>query len=203
MSTSPSRTTVPAEPYLLADHPVLDMLNTVATVSGDRHEFWQTDADVIRWLIRTGWVEESAAADLPRQGLAEAARDLRETIRALVEAKKGGKRADPGGLNQWLRRAASHPVLTWTAAADIRLERQRKRETAEDVLAPLAEAAAEFLVEADFRLVRKCEHPECSLWFYDRTKSRRRRWCSMALCGNRSKVARFRKRRQQRTKGED
>ena len=34
------------------------------------------------------------------------------------------------------------------------------------------------------------------LMFYDRTKSHKRRWCSMALCGNRHKVAEFRKRRQ-------
>ena len=43
-------------------------------------------------------------------------------------------------------------------------------------------------------LIRECEHPDCVLWFYDRTKSHRRRWCSMALCGNRHKVAEFRKR---------
>jgi predicted RNA-binding Zn ribbon-like protein len=30
------------------------------------------------------------------------------------------------------------------------------------------------------------------LWFFDRTKSHRRRWCSMAVCGNRHKAARFR-----------
>nr|WP_254214234.1 CGNR zinc finger domain-containing protein [Burkholderia multivorans] len=32
------------------------------------------------------------------------------------------------------------------------------------------------------------------LWFLDRTKSHRRRWCSKALCGNRQKVAAFRRR---------
>ncbi|HEX8403835.1 MAG TPA: CGNR zinc finger domain-containing protein, partial [Duganella sp.] len=42
----------------------------------------------------------------------------------------------------------------------------------------------------------QCEHPECILWFYDRTKSHKRRWCSMALCGNRYKAAQFRKRSQ-------
>ncbi|MNR58262.1 CGNR zinc finger [compost metagenome] len=69
--------------------------------------------------------------------------------------------------------------------------------TAEQYLAPLAEMAAQLLVEGDFNLVRECEHPDCVLWFYDRTKSHRRRWCSMALCGNRHKVAEFRKRKQQ------
>jgi predicted RNA-binding Zn ribbon-like protein len=51
------------------------------------------------------------------------------------------------------------------------------------------------LVAGDFSLIRRCEHPECVLWFYDRTKAHKRRWCSMALCGNRHKVAQFRKRK--------
>jgi len=58
-----------------------------------------------------------------------------------------------------------------------------------------AEAAAELLAEGDFELIRRCESESCVLWFYDRTKSHRRRWCSMASCGNRHKVAAFRSRR--------
>lgn len=46
----------------------------------------------------------------------------------------------------------------------------------------------------DFNLVRKCEDSDCVLWFVDKTKAHRRRWCSMALCGNRNKVASFRQR---------
>jgi predicted RNA-binding Zn ribbon-like protein len=62
------------------------------------------------------------------------------------------------------------------------------------LLGPLAQAVAQLLVDGDFDLVRQCEHPECVLWFHDRTKAHKRRWCSMALCGNRHKAARFRKR---------
>jgi predicted RNA-binding Zn ribbon-like protein len=40
--------------------------------------------------------------------------------------------------------------------------------------------------------VRNCEG--CSIWFYDHTKAHRRRWCSMALCGNRSKARSHRQR---------
>jgi len=32
------------------------------------------------------------------------------------------------------------------------------------------------------------------LYFYDTTKNHRRQWCSTAACGNRHKVADFRKR---------
>jgi len=39
--------------------------------------------------------------------------------------------------------------------------------------------------------IRKCEHEDCILHFVDVSKSGRRRWCSMELCGNRHKAAQF------------
>ncbi|MBD2103918.1 CGNR zinc finger domain-containing protein [Leptolyngbya sp. FACHB-261] len=37
-------------------------------------------------------------------------------------------------------------------------------------------------------LLRCCEGANCTFWFHDRTKSHARRWCSMAICGNRAKA---------------
>jgi len=37
--------------------------------------------------------------------------------------------------------------------------------------------------------VKACQNPQCVLLFYDTTKNHARRWCSMAACGNRAKVA--------------
>ena len=185
----------PLEPYVLADHPVLDMLNTRANVDGVPVEFWQGDADVGRWLVRLGWCEEGAVPVFEEGALLGAAQGLREVIRSLLEQRKAGQQGDPAALNAFLRKAVSHPQLAWPAPGELRLERQRKQQTAEQFLAPIAEAAATLLVEGDFGLIRTCEHPECVLWFYDRTKGHKRRWCSMALCGNRHKVAEFRKRK--------
>jgi predicted RNA-binding Zn ribbon-like protein len=39
--------------------------------------------------------------------------------------------------------------------------------------------------------IRRCEHEECILYFVDTSKSGKRRWCSMELCGNRQKAAEF------------
>ena len=51
---------------LIADHPVLDMLNTIANVDGQPHDFWQTDEDVSDWLVRAGWLTEPLAdSDAP------------------------------------------------------------------------------------------------------------------------------------------
>src|SRR6185437_6680981 len=40
--------------------------------------------------------------------------------------------------------------------------------------------------------LRACADPECGWLFLDRSQARRRRWCSMAECGNRAKARRFR-----------
>ncbi|HET9949267.1 MAG TPA: CGNR zinc finger domain-containing protein, partial [Longimicrobiales bacterium] len=61
-------------------------------------------------------------------------------------------------------------------------------------LAPLARAAVELLGEAPPERLKRCDAPDCRLWFVDESKGGRRRWCSMARCGNRAKAARHRRR---------
>lgn len=194
MTAKPGDTS--AEPYVLADHPVLDMLNTVACVDGVPRDFWQSDADVLHWLARLEIAAVDEAPSLPPGALLETARALREAIRALVERRKAGQTGDPAELNRFLEQAASYRQVHWDGDEGPRLETVGERKSAAQFLAPLAEQAAELLCAGDFSLIRVCEHPQCILWFYDRTKSHRRRWCSMALCGNRAKVAEFRKRKQ-------
>ena len=43
--------------------------------------------------------------------------------------------------------------------------------------------------------LRACADASCGRIFLDRSHGKRRRWCSMARCGNRAKVAAFRGRR--------
>lgn len=181
------------EPLVLADHPALDLLNTQALVDGQWVDFWQSDADVQAWLARMG-LEPASTPRFATGALLDAAKVLREAVRGLVEKRKSGERGDPAALNRFLAAAVSHPRLVWDSVEGPRLERVSEANTVEQALAPLSELAAQLLGEGDFNLVRQCEHPDCVLWFYDRTKSHRRRWCSMALCGNRHKVAEHRKR---------
>jgi predicted RNA-binding Zn ribbon-like protein len=58
-------------------------------------------------------------------------------------------------------------------------------------LVPIARSAAELLAEGAAAPVRRCADPRCGLMFYDTSRTRRRRWCRMSACGNRSKVARY------------
>jgi predicted RNA-binding Zn ribbon-like protein len=168
------------------DHPALDLINTV--VQGT--ETWHSDADVMQWLKDAGFPASGKAP----HGLLEAGRGLRETVRALVHARKHGHKLDVARLNGLLAQSQRHLALHAQADGSVTLQTRYATDTPERLLAPLAESAAQLLADGDFNLIRKCEDHECTLWFLDRTKSHRRRWCSMALCGNRNKVASFRQR---------
>lgn len=181
------------EPLLVGDHLALDLLNTEAGAGALYRDFWTGGDDVLAWLARCG-IDAGAVIDPPgKEVLLVEARALRAASRELVELRKLGQRADPSRLNRFLALLQSTPVLAWDADGP-RLERHATSTSPLLALGIVAESVATLLAEGQFELVRQCEHPDCVLWFYDRTKSHRRRWCSMALCGNRHKAAEFRKR---------
>ena len=193
---SPRPPDVLIEPMLIADHVALDLLNTVAQVDGAPRDFLQSDADVLRWLERMGLPANAPAFALHTpHALLDATRALRETVRTLVAQRKAGENVDVAALNAFLARGR-YAVQVVADEGSWRVERRTEQRCVEHLLMPLAEAAAELLANGEFDLVRKCEQPDCTRCFYDRTKSHRRRWCSMTTCGNRHKVASFRKRQQ-------
>src|SRR5690606_34079654 len=181
---------------MVGDHPALDLLNTEARRQGGIVDYWTSDEDVLRWLERQGVAPppEGKRRKSPA-GLLTQARELRAVARTLVMARKQGKAATTGGLNAYLHAHVSAPHLHVDGKGGFTLEREPRGDALATLLGPLAESVARLLVEGDFDMVRKCEHPDCVLWFYDRTRSHKRRWCSMAACGNRYKAARFRERR--------
>lgn len=191
MSDSESRSEA-VEPLLLADHLALDLLNTEAGTGGRRIDFWRDGDDVLQWLRRCG-IDGGAVEGADKDALLAAAKDLRTTARELIVSRKGGEQGDPQRLNGYLALQQSVPVLEWDGQG-VRLVRRQLMQSSLQALGKVAEAVATLLAEGQFDLVRQCEHPDCVLWFYDRTKSHRRRWCSMALCGNRHKAAEYRRR---------
>ena len=195
MRRSRLRPAVELRALLLAGHPALDFLNTRMPVNREVVDFLQSDEDVLRWLKQAGLSVAKSHPHTAPISLADAARTLRENIRSLVEKRKAGQRGDPSVLNGFLAEAQSHPRLVWNTSRSLTIERVRRQGTPAGILAPVAEAAADLLATCDFTLVKRCEDETCVLWFSDQTKSHHRRWCSTALCGNRHKVAAYRKRR--------
>jgi predicted RNA-binding Zn ribbon-like protein len=182
------------EPLRIADDPALDFLNTTVVENGTLIDRLQSDADVLRWLAAMGF---DAPRNVPFKAgaLLKTARSVRENLRTAIEQKKAGKPFNTRYWNALLAKAPAHLAIT-QGEGDAHTERLWQRDTPEQVLGPLLESAVDLLVSGDFNLIRHCEDSSCVLWFYDRTKSHRRRWCSMSTCGNRNKVAAFRERQQ-------
>ena len=185
--------TAPITPQFIADHLALDYLNTRYGVGDAHQDCLGCDTEVLAWLQLAG-LPAAAQVQAPAGSLLQAAHALRDTAYELVRKRQTGVRGDPAVLNQFLSLGNAYQELTWSKAAEPLCTWHHRVECIEALLVPVAQAVATLVAQADFSLVHQCEAPDCTLWFYDRTKSHRRRWCSMAQCGNRMKVAAFRAR---------
>lgn len=140
--------------------------------------------DLARWFVEAGLSERPPAVTQPAL---RRAHDLREAIyRALYEAAAGRtpEGADVGTVNAVARRMPLAPQLdasgrgvswvpgSWGAG-----------------LAVVARDAVDLLASDRIDRVRECAAPDCTLLFLDESRAGRRRWCTMARCGNRAKAA--------------
>ena len=178
-------------------HAAINFINTLRKICGEPADAWQSDEDVAAWIVRQGLRDDRPATTWRRGLLLRKARNLREIARKAVDARKAKKPLRLEELNGFLESSVSHCVLKAKSRTDLHLERVYSQKAVEQFLAPVAESVAELLSHADFDLVRRCEGEQCALWFYDRSKAHRRRWCCSHICGNRAKVAAFRARARQ------
>jgi predicted RNA-binding Zn ribbon-like protein len=181
---------------LIAGRLALDFANT-SPISHDLS--WD---EFVSFLLDAKLVTSERAAQLRPLLLSEArAVDaillkilrLREAFRAvfasIVDRKPFPRHwAEP--INEILRVTEGHDELV-SQEDGWRLQFIAREEGLEWLLAAIARSAAELLVEGTEAPIRRCANPSCRLFFYDDSRTHRRRWCSMATCGNRHKVASF------------
>jgi predicted RNA-binding Zn ribbon-like protein len=198
-------------PLFVGGHPALDFLNSVASPRGEPVEWIGSGRDLLGWLVRAELVPPAVATRFRRpaarsevERVAQRARELREWFRGFVQRHAGRPLAPPvvralAPLNQLLARDAGYrqleaiprpaPGRPTPAARVADWRRLRRWATPDALLQPIADALGDLVCDADFRYVRHCEGSGCTLWFLDGSKGHRRRWCSMAMCGNRAKAA--------------
>jgi predicted RNA-binding Zn ribbon-like protein len=187
------------QPFLfVGNHLCLDFINTEMIIRGQRTDLLAEWPDLIAWLVRAKLLSagegKDAAARISRaegERLLGEARTFRAALRGMAEGIVAGKpvpRSTVEVINAVLGQCPGYPQLV---RANGRFERRFQTETAgvPRLLVPIAEAAGELLCVGDLSLVKKCRSDACILYFYDTTKNHTRQWCSMGLCGNRTKVA--------------
>jgi predicted RNA-binding Zn ribbon-like protein len=192
----------------ITDAPALDFLNSLATPV-DTPVDWIDDGEgLLDWLEQAGLVPSEVLQRLKAQAMpgeldnvAAQARGLREWLRAFVKDRRG-RSLEPADLaaleplNRLLQRDEAFSRIASHAhgALPFALLTERRWRSPEALLQPIGQAIARFVCEQDFTDIKACEGPACTLTFADHTRGRARRWCSMAICGNRAKQAAHRNR---------
>lgn len=165
----------------------------------DEHgaELIGTPERLAAWLAARSLVAgrvEPTPSDL-RRALA-----LRETLRSLAYANAdpdadADGRTGADGLSR-LGAAAGPIALELTFDADRPMLAGGGRGTSRGLDTLLA-ITAESMLTGTWSRLKACPGPDCGWAFYDNSRNRTGRWCSMAVCGGRAKArAHYRRRRE-------
>jgi predicted RNA-binding Zn ribbon-like protein len=206
MSTAPERRSF----YFIGERVCVDFVNTEVIDGGTRVDLLRGFDDLVAWCEAAELISADEAKDVLRrwsgkrdsQHAYEHAVRFRRTLRAMFERlavkKMDVPRTTLDAINDVLGLDERRRELVRTKHAyELRL--RRTVSAASQLLVPVAESAAALLSGDDLALVKKCQNPQCILFFYDTTRNHRRRWCSMTACGNRAKVAAHYRRARART----
>lgn len=173
----------------VGNHAAIDFVNTRVMQRGELIDLLGENTDLLRWAQEAGRVldGELTASDLA------VAKDLRAALAELFLAKMEERRAPQAALatvNRHLAEHASHGRLHINAAnGELELVPGKGASSLTALLAGLAHEAAQLLTSTQAAQVKRCGNAECVLLFLDTSRTRKRRWCSMDICGNRAKAA--------------
>ncbi|HVB15643.1 MAG TPA: CGNR zinc finger domain-containing protein [Stellaceae bacterium] len=186
----------------------LDFLNSLATPADTPIDWIDDGEGYLSWLEQAHLVPGDVLRDMRVRALpgeldkvADQARSLREWFRGFVRRHKGRPLtaeafAELAPLNRLLERDKTFSRITprLIGQAPFELQTVRRWGNPDSLLLPVGEALARLVCTEDFSNVKACEGPPCTLLFADHTRGHARRWCSMAICGNRAKQATHRSR---------
>ncbi len=177
-------------PHFLAGRPCLDLVATVGERWRRAIERLRTPADLARWAVGAGLVD---TAPRVTQHDLDAARRLRGAIARVAMAWGCGEPLDADDVAT-INAAAAVPDLAPAMTATGQ-RADTTTGTIRAVLSVVARDAIELVTTGDPGRLRECAADDCSLLFHDASRPGRRRWCSMASCGNRHKTSQYRRRK--------
>ncbi len=149
------------------------------------------DADGVRaWLRDHALLAEDNAVG---EDDARRTRATREALRALLREHNGvGARCDAlTVINEAIARARLTPVLR----DDERIRLEPLAGGVDGALGRILAVVCATTADGTWARLKACRNEGCQWAFYDASKNRSATWCSMAICGSRTKVRAYRQRR--------
>jgi predicted RNA-binding Zn ribbon-like protein len=142
------------------------------------------------WLVSNGLMAAGAPID---PGDFKHAIAVREAMRAVIGGNSGLRvyPVEIATLNE--AATASRLRVRFGASGKARLEPEAAG--AVGALGRLVATLYSAMRDEDWHRLKVCDSDTCRWVFYDRSKNRSSRWCTMASCGNRAKARRFREKK--------
>lgn len=180
----------------------LDFVNTLDwRLSSQPQDLLLSYADLVAWgrhvgVLSDAWtrrlLRESRKSPAMADAVLKRAIALRELVyRVFSSIAHGGTpgRQDIDRLNVALSESLSRMRLV-PAAASFEWDWDERDLSLERPLWYIVQAAATLLTTGKLDRIRQCNDDNCGWLFFDASKNRSRRWCSMKDCGNRAKARR-------------
>jgi predicted RNA-binding Zn ribbon-like protein len=153
------------------------------------------DHDLLHASTRDGLVERYRLAPDEGDHVLNRLRRLRHAMRGVVETTAERQPPNLADLAEMNRAMRTHYVYELVPGPDaVSLEHRHQGDPLDGAMARLAESLARELIQGEPERLRICANHECGWVFADRSRTGKRKWCDMASCGNRAKVAAHRAR---------
>ena len=141
------------------------------------------------------WLDERDLVEPSEQVLAgdrHYAVETREALRAIL-LTNGGAPPDEGSV-ETVNRAATRAQLTLKFDVDGGSGLKPIARGVDGAIGAILAVAFAAMAEGSWTRLKVCPEETCGVAFFDQSKNRSRRWCSMEVCGNRTKVRSYRQR---------
>jgi predicted RNA-binding Zn ribbon-like protein len=189
---------------LVGGHHVLDFVNTAPGRNAEPRDWLDGYARLLEWAglsgafspeVLSGLAARAAADPAGAEAALDQARGLREALFLVLRALATEATPPAAALAEvqahWRGAAAASRLSPAGHAvtvdpSDARLGR---------ICAQIALDAVELMQDGALDRLKLCEGHDCAWLFLDTSKNGRRRWCSMATCGNTAKARRHYQRR--------
>lgn len=188
---------------LWGTHLCLDFTNTVEWHAGDNPiDLLKSYRDLVVWAEHARLLQRSDSAALLDQARIDSAAaeavftgavELREALYRIFGSVVKGRDPAPEDMeifNRSLSRAMCKAQIK-SDKGGFSLDLTDDRDSLEWFINPIAWSAAETLRSGELHRLKQCADDSCGWLFWDVSRNRSRRWCSMEDCGNRAKAKRY------------
>ena len=166
----------------------VDFINTQVMNEGSVVDLLESEADLLEWISQAGISFQSELSEYDYSKFKELRGLVKGIADKLIENDIFPGENEVQSINAYLDEYKQTKQLQLDSVGATIVNKESEL-TSMEVLGQIALSAAQLLVDLNKYVLKKCASDKCVLIFMDVSKAKRRRWCSMELCGNRSKAA--------------